>query len=231
MMLTVNQNEGDRPSKTYKKFTKQDNQTLLSLHQELSRFYKASELWKVIGQRMGRTARNVRDHYKKFASQSNDSWTEEEDQLIMRKVAEIGRKWADIAGLLKNRSSQNVYTRYRNLMSKTRTKYRGTQVISRQALPVLAPVKLPHPIPETNIFASFDNGNAPQAELNIFPSFDNGNHQQILWDASLYQYQYPPLNDQMLVGLQRKSEAPLQEIIEQSDSFDEEFVVDETPQF
>ena len=146
----------ERPNKTYKKFTKQDNQTLLNLHKELSRYYKSSDLWKVIGERMGRTSRNVRDHFKKFSTQSNASWTQEEDELILRKVEEIGRKWADIAGLLKNRSSQNVYTRYRNLISKARPKYQGTQVISKSHPYVQLP-SCPPPVPfiSTDIFSKF----------------------------------------------------------------------------
>lgn len=77
--------------------------------------------WKNIARQMpNRTTRQCRERYKNYLSPhlSNAVWTQEEDELLAQKFAEIGPKWAKIAGFFQGRSDVNVKNHWTTLCSR-----------------------------------------------------------------------------------------------------------------
>ncbi|KAK8853873.1 hypothetical protein M9Y10_016416 [Tritrichomonas musculus] len=71
--------------------------------------------WHEIAQKLhGRTARQCRDRWTNYLSPSNSfaPWTQEEDELIVQKVNEIGTKWSTIAKYIKGRSDNTIKNRW-----------------------------------------------------------------------------------------------------------------------
>lgn len=66
-------------------------------------------------------AKQCRDRYTSYLSPglTNDAWTEEEDQLLIKKVAELGTRWKEIASFFNGRGSNNVKNRWYKKLSKT----------------------------------------------------------------------------------------------------------------
>ena len=65
----------------------------------------------------GRTARQCRDRWNKHLNPnvSEEPFTPDEDQLILRKWGELGNKWAKIAALLSRRTDAQVHNRFKFL--------------------------------------------------------------------------------------------------------------------
>lgn len=108
------------PCTARKRFTKDEDKLLKSLAE-------SGELtnWEDISKRMpGRTARQCRDRYNNylFKELTNEPFTPEEDQTILRMYKEIGPKWAQIAKTLHGRSGNNVKNRwYKFLIKRQKT--------------------------------------------------------------------------------------------------------------
>ena len=71
--------------------------------------------WKDIANLIpGRTERQCRERYKTYLAPGirNDPWTQEEDNLLVQKVNEIGPKWAEIAKFFNGRTDNSVKNRY-----------------------------------------------------------------------------------------------------------------------
>lgn len=71
--------------------------------------------WHEVAQKLhGRTARQCRDRWTNYLSPSNSfaPWTHEEDELIVKKVNEIGTKWSTIAKFIKGRSDNTIKNRW-----------------------------------------------------------------------------------------------------------------------
>lgn len=88
------------------KFSKQEDETLRRIVMQ-----HGEGNWGTIAACMkNRTARQCRERYKNYLSPriKNEPWTQEEEQLLERKFAELGPKWAKIALFFESRSDVNV---------------------------------------------------------------------------------------------------------------------------
>jgi hypothetical protein len=104
--------DSSRGAKGRKKprFTKQDDQTILQLIEQLG-----DRDWVAIAACLpGRTPRSCRERWRFFlnANPSDTPWTPEDDDLLRDKVREHGRKWITIQAYFTGRTSVNVKNRY-----------------------------------------------------------------------------------------------------------------------
>ena len=74
--------------------------------------------WSIVAQHMpNRTPRQCRDRWKHYISPEviTGNWTEEEDQLLMQKVEELGNRWSTISQLFPGRTDIGVKNHYISL--------------------------------------------------------------------------------------------------------------------
>jgi hypothetical protein len=98
------------------KFTGEEDEKLRALVTQLGNRH-----WEAIAQYMpGRTARQCRDRYKNYLLDSlvSTPWTQEEDQILREKYAELGPKWVEISKGLNGRSGNDVKNRWYKHLSK-----------------------------------------------------------------------------------------------------------------
>ncbi|OHT14721.1 Myb-like DNA-binding domain containing protein [Tritrichomonas foetus] len=97
------------------KFTNEEDQKLLHFVQEFG-----SKNWKEIANRMpGRSIRQCRERYKYFLSpesSNRNSWSFEEDNLLIQKHQEIGPHWSKIVPYFTGRSDVSLKNRFHLLM-------------------------------------------------------------------------------------------------------------------
>jgi hypothetical protein len=100
-----------RPKKIARhKFTPEEDELLQHL---VGQFGKSD--WAVIAQRLeNRTPRQCRERWKHYLSPevSTSNWSEEEEQLLLAKVRELGPRWAAIAQLFPSRTDIGVKNHY-----------------------------------------------------------------------------------------------------------------------
>lgn len=92
------------------KFTDSDDEKLVVLVNTMP-----PNSWKEISRHFrDKTAKQCRDRWNNYANPQlkHGSWTNEEDQLILDKVKEMGSAWSAIASLFDNRSPNDVRYRY-----------------------------------------------------------------------------------------------------------------------
>ena len=80
-----------------------------------------TENWNQISKLMnGRTVRQCRERYRHYLAPDvqNKEWTEEEDNLLREKYAELGPKWVEINCFFKNRTDINIKNRWVVLLRK-----------------------------------------------------------------------------------------------------------------
>lgn len=100
---TINEN---KRKKTRHKFTKEEDQKLLSLVNQYGK-----NCWSFVAQNMdGLTARQCRERYQDYLTPGirNEVWTSEEELLLQQKVAEYGQKWTTIAKFFNSRTDVNI---------------------------------------------------------------------------------------------------------------------------
>ena len=98
-----------------KKFSREDNETLKRLYDELSGTMKKADMWHEIGRRMGREPRNVRDRHKNFIKSSKE-FTNEEKMFMLSLILRFGDKNIKlINSYFPNKTYQNVYTQVRHI--------------------------------------------------------------------------------------------------------------------
>ena len=71
--------------------------------------------WESIAREMGsRTARQVRERWSNYLSPSirTDPWTEDEDQLLIDKINEVGRLWCSFSHFFNGRSENDIKNRW-----------------------------------------------------------------------------------------------------------------------
>ena len=79
--------------------------------------------WKDIAEKLpGRSVDAVRQRYRRIEAGSSSGgslevWTEKEDEIVLRAVAEVGTHWVHIAEVLPGRSDDAVRNRYRDKLS------------------------------------------------------------------------------------------------------------------
>ena len=105
---TFNNNE---TSKIHRyKFTPQEDTLLVSLVTSFG-----TKNWNAISQMMnGRSPRQCRDrwnHYLTPTTNTDSSWSAEEDEIIIKELKRIGKQWTYIASLLPGRTSIAVRNR------------------------------------------------------------------------------------------------------------------------
>lgn len=96
------------------KFTSEEDEKLIELVNNNDREIN----WVYIANQMpNRSARQCRERYQNYLSPNikKGDWTEEEDELLLAKLKELGNKWKMIADILGNRTSQQVKNRYQLL--------------------------------------------------------------------------------------------------------------------
>lgn len=77
--------------------------------------------WKLISRLMQtRSTRQCRERYKNYLDPNinRNPWSEEEDALIIQKVAELGPKWSLMSNLFKSRTDVSIKNRYSSLQCK-----------------------------------------------------------------------------------------------------------------
>lgn len=75
--------------------------------------------WRHLAKKMdGRNSRQCRERWKNYLDPNLKigDWTQEEDELIISKVKEIGQKWMTIKNFFTNRTDAMIKNRYRYLM-------------------------------------------------------------------------------------------------------------------
>jgi myb proto-oncogene protein len=70
----------------------------------------------------GRLPRQCRDRWHNYLAPwiKKREWTHEEDEIIKRKVAEIGTKWTQIRRMLHGRADNDIKNRWHTCLSKER---------------------------------------------------------------------------------------------------------------
>ena len=138
-------------------FTEEEDQKLKELVEKMG----TSDWHKISKQMNGRTVRQCRERYRHYLSPDvqNKEWTEEEDNLLREKYAELGPKWVEINGFFKNRTDINIKNRWVVLLRKESRKIMRT----------------PNKTQEIVDISSFND--APYTELvdhTIYPDLDSG---------------------------------------------------------
>ena len=100
--------------KNRSKFTKDEDEMLRNV---IDRF--GEEDWNIIAKNMpGRNVRQCRERWCNYLSPSlnKTKWKVSEDNLLMKKVSEIGKKWVQISKFFHNRTDQMLKNRYNVLI-------------------------------------------------------------------------------------------------------------------
>ena len=106
--------ETEANSKCRKSFSPKEDERLKMLVAKYG-----TDNWAAIEKEMpGRNVRQCRERYKHYLSPevSQQPWTQEEDELLLAKVSEIGSKWVAISKFFHNRTDINVKNRWVVLM-------------------------------------------------------------------------------------------------------------------
>jgi hypothetical protein len=77
--------------------------------------------WKMVAQNIpGRSARQCRARWLHYLAPwiNKEQWTAEEDEIIMQKVIEYGRKWAKISKFLEGRTDNDIKNHWYSCLSK-----------------------------------------------------------------------------------------------------------------
>lgn len=107
-----------RLDRRVRRFTKTEDELILSHFKEhlnsMGYDFCINALFKIF--KGCHSKRAIRDRWKNFLSKDADSFTAEEDMLILYLHENLGNKWAYISRCLKNRSSTQVRIRYNQLI-------------------------------------------------------------------------------------------------------------------
>lgn len=127
------------------KFTAEEDEILKNL---VDQFGKSD--WGTIAQHFqNRTARQCRDRWKHYLSPDvmTGNWTEEEDQLLLRQVQEMGPRWSNIAVLFPHRTDIGVKNRYISITNRKTKDGRDRGHQRAILLPLGSSMKLEEPVP------------------------------------------------------------------------------------
>ena len=105
-----------QPGAQRHKFTKGEDELLKSLVEK----HGESNWCAIAAQIKTRTPRQCRERYKNYLSPKikNGPWTPEEEELLAKKVAEIGPKWAHISLFFAPRSDVNVKNHWTSMVNR-----------------------------------------------------------------------------------------------------------------
>lgn len=110
-------------SRAHKLFTFQEDMLLEALVNQYG------ENWELISMEMRtRSVRQCRERYNNYLRPdiSHENWTHQEDELLIQKVNELGRRWSVIAKFFGTRSEASVKNRYSRKIIQDLIKKRDT---------------------------------------------------------------------------------------------------------
>lgn len=116
--ITTPNEEPRKPIKRHR-LTADEKATVLKLYEEMGVgcWDKVQEVLHL------KSKRTAREHFYKFIlTDSKKPFTQEEDDLIIEKVNELGTRWSQIAKFFDNRSDINIRNRYRIISRKKDSK-------------------------------------------------------------------------------------------------------------
>lgn len=155
IMQMRKENPGRNPS-LRQKFSPAEDQQLLNL---VKQFGKHN--WKCVMIGMpGRTARQCRERFKYYLEPTlnKNHWTEAEDRILTMKYTELGRKWAQIATFLPNRTPIDLKNRFhvlqRSLQKEDAIKQIPNDGTSKESGSPPAPAPKITPLPSIDTFLS-----------------------------------------------------------------------------
>ncbi|OHT10823.1 Myb-like DNA-binding domain containing protein [Tritrichomonas foetus] len=131
-IMNTNQNK-----RTRKKFTEEED--IIITNHVMSQGPRA---WKDISFHLpGRSARQLRERYMNYLSPTviNSPWTHEEDELLIRKVDELGTKWSKIAKHFANRTDVILKNRHARLIRIEKKKIRSVNKNKKARLSLKIP--------------------------------------------------------------------------------------------
>ena len=110
-------------------FTPEEDEKLRELVSHVTGKIKWSQIAKFMP---NRNAKQCRDRYNSYLCPglTNSSWTEEEDALLLEKLAQLGTKWKEISKFFPNRGSNNIKNRWYKFLCKTHNLDHPNSVIS-----------------------------------------------------------------------------------------------------
>ena len=97
-------------------FTPDEDEALRKLVSELG-----ENNWAEVAAKMeGRNVRQCRDRWREYIRPSlkHSEWTQQEDQIILEKYAELGARWSAIGAFLPDRAELQIKNRWRQLAKK-----------------------------------------------------------------------------------------------------------------
>lgn len=142
-----------------------------------------TEQWNCVASGIpNRTARQCRDRYKHYLDPNvnHNPWSLEENELLLKKVDELGKRWKVISQFFKNRTDVHIKNHYKTLISKDKFHYRNNNLYELY-------VSSPEPIKET---VAPKQSHVEEIEslptdyfLDIFQNFDiNTDFDDYIWD-------------------------------------------------
>lgn len=137
------------------KFTESEDQMLRSL------FELYGPDWKLIGDLMHRTARQVRERYRNYANPqwNHTAWTPEEDRKLKELFPKMGPRWSKMVCYFQGRSDVSIKNRWTCLVNKQVREGRFSDVFEEQRRPSEPEVHIsiqPDTEPKTTLTAGDD---------------------------------------------------------------------------
>ena len=119
-------NKINKESKSQKKWSRQEDQLLLTLVDE----YKNSKIkWpKISISIVTKTTRQCYSRYAQINPKFNKGmWLKKEDDELLKNISKYGRKWSLLASLMKTRSNKQIRDRYLNCLDQRLSKISFTK--------------------------------------------------------------------------------------------------------
>ncbi|MDR1982253.1 MAG: hypothetical protein LBQ08_00425 [Holosporaceae bacterium] len=150
-------------------FTPEEDQNLKLLVAKLE-----YENWEGVAKNMpGRSVRQVRERWKHYLSGTNkNSFSIEDDQILLEKVATLGPKWTKITAFFPGRTDLQIKSRYYQLLAQQEPKFYSPRLQALNAInqgtivAPLAKIELAQPNDEENpreLFVTPHNSEARMA--------------------------------------------------------------------
>ncbi|OHT07521.1 Myb-like DNA-binding domain containing protein [Tritrichomonas foetus] len=111
------------------RFSADEDQKILRLQQQ-------NLDWNQISQQLGnRSARQCRERFQNYLDPelNTSNWTQEEDDLLILKENEMGKKWKKMMPYFKNRSNVNIKNRFATLQNRKKAADRALHSIDNSS--------------------------------------------------------------------------------------------------